>query len=272
MGIGAINEDYPLFADAINEYGLYFAGLRFSNTCKYHKENNSEINLAPYELCLYLLGTCKNLDEVKNKMEKINIVDINFSKNVLNTPLHFMIGDKTGSLCIESTSDGVLVHLNEFQVLTNNPRFEYHKENIKNYMNLHVGSLINTVNKDIDLKHYSYGSGAMFLPGDYSSSSRFVKAFFVKSNEEFKNDRLFNVIQFFNCLDSVKMPLGCVKTSNGLEYTRYSNCYDLINKELYYRTYFCSEVTKVSLKKFESDSDKLQSLKFNQNYVVISDN
>ena len=123
MGVGAISENYPLLADAVNEGGLFFACLNYPNTCKYYDYDDSKSNIAPYELGLYLLSICKNVQEVKNKMNNINIIDINFSKKIINTPLHFMFGDSNGSIVIETKEDGLKLHDNLFNVLTNNPRF-----------------------------------------------------------------------------------------------------------------------------------------------------
>ena len=151
---------------------------------------------------------------------------------------------------------------NPYDVLTNNPPFNYHSENVKNYLSLTNKDSVNKLNQKLDLKPYSNGMGAMFLPGDYSSSSRFIKTFFIKSNLDLRNDETFNVVQFFNTLSSVKMVLGCVKTKIGDEYTRYMNCYNLDERTMYYQSYFSSETTKVTMSKFNLDDNKLTSRNF----------
>ena len=115
-------------------------------------------------------------------MKKINLVDEPFKKDIKVASLHYMISDNKESIVIETLNDKMHIIDNPFNVLTNNPPFLFHKHNICNYMQLHNDDPFNNLNKTIDLKPYSYGLGAFNLPGDFSSSSRFVRAFFVKSN------------------------------------------------------------------------------------------
>lgn len=237
LGIGTIVNDYPLFADAINEYGLCFAGLNFVNNACYYKVDKDKKNYAPFELPLILLSTCKNIREVKKILEKINIVDIDFAKEIKNAQLHFMLADKKSSIVIETTLEGMKVYDNPFNVLTNNPPFTFHKENVCNYMQLHNGTPKNNLMKDYDLQSFCLNQGAISLPGDFSSTSRFIKCLYVKNNLLLKNDET-DIIQFFKCMDSVAMPLGNVKTDKYYAYTYYTSCYDMTSKKLHYKTYF----------------------------------
>ena len=58
-----------------------------------------------------------------------------------------------------------------------------------------------------------------------------------------------DINEFFKCLDSVSMVKGTVKTELGFEYTYYSNCYDLKQKKLYYKSYNKPEIRCVSMQK-----------------------
>ena len=173
LGIGTVIENYPLYADAINEYGLGISMLNFPDLCCYYDVDNKKINIAPYELPLYLLSKCKSLKEVKNIIKDINIVNIDFSNLVPFAPLHFMISDSTGSIVIECRSDKMHIYNNKYNVLTNNPSFDYHCFNLANYMHLHNDTPLNNINSNLDIYPYSYGLGAYSLPGDFSSTSRF---------------------------------------------------------------------------------------------------
>ena len=57
--------------------------------------------------------------------------------------------------------------------------------------------------------------GAIGLPGDYSSASRFVKATFVKQNSVSCINTESEVVQFFHLLRSVEMPRGSVVMADG---------------------------------------------------------
>lgn len=257
LGIGTVIENYPLYADAINEYGLGISMLNFPDLCCYYDVDNKKNNIAPYELPLYLLSKCKSLKEVKNIIKDINIVNIDFSNLVPVAPLHFMISDSTGSIVIECRSDKMHIYNNKYNVLTNNPSFDYHCFNLANYMHLHNDTPHNNINSNLDIYPYSYGLGAYSLPGDFSSTSRFIKAFFVKEFMTLNNEENYNINQFFKCLESVRMVKGVVRAKYGFEYTRYTSCYNLNSLTLSYKTYDNDIIKKVSLNSYDLNNDTL---------------
>ena len=237
IGMGTIIDNYPFFFDATNEYGLSMALLNFKGNAKYYNFKKNKINIAPYELLLYVLSTCKTIKEVKEKIKRINIINEPYSNNLPLAEVHFIIADKNKSIVIETTKDGMKVYDNKYNVLTNNPPFYYHEHNVSNYLFLTVKNHNNLISKETKIDSYSNGQGAMFLPGDYSSASRFVKVFFIKSNMELYDSKEKNINQFFNCLESVKMMKGTVKTKLGLEYTRYTSCVDMDSQIYHYKNY-----------------------------------
>ena len=139
-------------------------------------------------------------------------------------------------------------------------------------MGLHNDKLENKINKDIEINNYSFGLGAMFLPSDYSSTSRFIKALFVKSFVKLIENEKNNINQFFKCLDSVLMVDGCVKTAHGYEKTIYSSCYNLNELYLCYKTYEGNEVTKICIMNVDVNGDNLHLYKLNNNFKIIQGN
>lgn len=261
IGMGTIIDNYPLLADGANEKGLAIAALSFKDNAIYYKKEKDKINLAPYEMMLYLLATCKNIKEVKSVLKRINITNEHFKKDVLLTDLHFMISDLNESIVIETTCEGMKIYNNPVNVLTNNPIFPYHLENLKNYMHLNVNDSFNFLYPSIELKSNSFGQGSFGIPGDYSSSSRFIKAVFVKENLLLTSDINDTINQFFKCLDSVSMVKGVVNTIYGFEYTRYTCCIDLNSLNYYYKTYDNSEVNIINLFNEDLNSKKLIAYK-----------
>ena len=231
-GIGTIIDNYPLFADASNEMGLSFAGLNFVGNAFYNNPKKDKNNLTPYELPLFLLGSCKNLKEVKTILKNINLINLPLNKKTPLSELHFMMSYRNESIVIESTIEGLIIYENPYSVLTNNPNFKFHEENLSLYMNLSSTEPKNNLT-NIPLKSFTNGLGSVFLPGDYSSPSRFIKVFFIKEKMIEKKD----ITAFFKCLDSVSLLKGVVITPKGNEYTLYTSCYDVKNNTLYYRIY-----------------------------------
>lgn len=257
IGMAAVVDGMPLYFEATNEKGLSMAGLNFPDNAVYCEYNSEKVNITPFEFIPWLLGQCSDTNEAKSLLNKIQLVNIPFSENLPLTPLHWMISDKHQSIVVESLADGLKIYDNPFEVLTNNPPFEYHKTNMNNYMHLHAGSAASQFSASFNLHNYSLGMGALGLPGDFSSASRFVRAFFVKENSVSENDEKAEVNQFFHIMNSVAMPKGCVWTKNGFEYTRYSCCCNADKGIYYYTTYENPSIRAVDMHKENLNSSQL---------------
>ncbi|MBQ7295313.1 MAG: choloylglycine hydrolase [Clostridia bacterium] len=258
IGMAIVVGDYPLYYEATNEMGLSMAGLNFPGNAHYKPFDDTKDNVTPFELIPYILGKCKDIREVKRELEKINLVKINFSEELPLSPLHWMISDKETSITVESVKEGLKVYDNPFGVLTNNPTFDYHLMNINNYMSLHEGFADNRISPERELSNYSLGMGALGLPGDYSSASRFVRAVFIKEKSPSCENEKESVSQFFHILGGVAMPKGCVMTRDGeYEYTRYSSCCNADKGIYYYTTYNNSSVTAVDMHSVDLDGREL---------------
>jgi choloylglycine hydrolase len=254
IGVGLYVDNYPLLFDAMNEKGLAVASLNFKGYAKYKGVDRYYKNYAPYELIPLLLSSAKNVREAKEIIKTINIVDIDFSKSIKNTPLHFAVSDKNNMLVIEVMSDGIHLYDNPYHVLTNNPPFPYQEINLSSYLHLTNETLSNNLLKELNITPYSNGLDAFSLPGDYSSTSRFVKTVFVNHYLDKGRNERENVLGFFMCLSQVSMPKGSVKTGRGYEYTRYTSCMNLENGKLYIRTY-----EDPTIKVYDMHSDTLKS-------------
>lgn len=266
MGVGMVIDDYPLFADVINEKGLSIAGLNFPFNAKYYQYNDQKKNLAAYELVLYLLATCRNIRQVKDELSKINVLDEDFSPSIKLTPLHFLISDTNTSIVLETTKDGMKVYDNKYNILTNNPPFQYQLEYLSKFNRLTNQSVDPATISLSSQLFYSYGSGGYGLPGDYSSASRFIKANFVKNYLVPSNEELENVRSFFSVLDSVYMPYGSIKTTVGYEHTRYTTCYNISRGILYYKTYENPNINEIIMSKYNLDNSSLIQVEFNRNF------
>lgn len=258
IGMATVADNYPLYYEATNEMGLSMAGLNFPDNAHYMSFDESKDNVAPFELIPYILGKCRDVKQARSLLEEINIVGLNFSEALPLSPLHWIISDKEKSITAESVKDGLRVYDNPYGVLTNNPTFDYHLMNIRGYMNLHEGVGEDSLTKDGDLKSYSLGFGAIGLPGDFSSASRFVRAVFIKEKSPLFKDEKESVSQFFHILSGVAMPKGCVMTREGeYEYTRYSCCCNADKGIYYYTTYNNSSVTAVDMHSVDLQGENL---------------
>ena len=252
IGMAYIADGYPLYYDATNEKGLSIAALNFPQNAHYKPFCVEKDNITPFELIPWILGQCGTVGEAEKLLEQINILNENFSDELPLSPLHWIISDKERSITLESVKAGIKVYDNPAGVLTNNPTFDYQLFNLNNYMSLTNDAPQNTfaLDNNLQLKTYSRGMGAMGLPGDFSSVSRFVRATFVKMNSVSGESENESVSHFFHILQSVAMPRGCVKVSeDNYAITIYNSCCNTDRGIYYYTTYDNNQINAVDMHK-----------------------
>ena len=248
IGMAMISGNYPLYAEAANEEGLAIAGLYFPGSARYNNINNNKLSLAPYELIPYFLGLYKSVIELRKDLVNLNIIDIPYNSDLPLTDLHWMISDGKECIVVEQTYDGLKIYDNPVGILTNNPSFDYQLTNLNNYSNLTPYYQNSKFSKNVELKQYGQGMGAIGLPGDNSPVSRFVRACFNKLNSDCNDDEVSSVTQFFHILDVVSMVKGVTVTSEEKnDITIYSCCMNITKGIYYYKTYDNSQITAINL-------------------------
>ena len=258
IGMATVSDGYPLYYEATNEKGLSLAGLNFPDNAVYYPESDSKENIAPFELIPYILGLCSTVDEALAKIENMNLWNIPFSESFPLSPLHWILADKNRCVTLEPMKDGLKIYDNTVGVLTNNPPFDYHMYNLANYINLTTEQPKDRFGAN--LKPYSLGMGAIGLPGDLSSSSRFVRAAFTKINSVSGDSEDESVSRFFHILTSVEQLKGLNRVREGeFEYTVYSSCCNTDKGIYYYITYNNRQITAVDMNKEDLNGDKIIS-------------
>lgn len=256
IGIAHMEDGCPLYYDAVNEKGLGAAGLNFAGNAYYAKEIPGKTNLAHFEFIPWLLCRCASVKEAKSLLENINITDTAFSDALPPAQLHWIIADEKESVTVEAVKEGLTVYDNPVGVLTNNPPFREQLFNLNNYMLLSAKPPVNLFSDRLSLSAYSRGMGALGLPGDLSSQSRFVRAAFTKLNSLSGSSESESVNQFFHILGSVEQTRGCCDLGNGeYEATIYTSCCNASKGIYYYTTYNNSQITGIDMYKENLDGD-----------------
>lgn len=256
IGMAYVTENYPLYYDAINEKGLGIAGLNFVGNAVYHEKEEGKYNITPYEFIPWILGQCSNVREAKQLIKNMNFLNKPFNDKLPLSQLHWIIADSDEAITVEPVEEGIKVYGNPVGVLTNNPPFDKQMFNLNNYMYLSNESHENTFAPQLNLESYSRGMGAIGLPGDLSSQSRFVRASFVKMNSISGNGELESVGQFFHILNSVEQQRGCCHLGDGkYEITIYSSCCNATKGIYYYTTYNNHQITAIDMNKENLSSE-----------------
>lgn len=203
IGMAHIAGDYPLFYDAINEKGLGMAGLNFVGNAYYREEIAGKDNVAQFEFIPWILSRCATVREARRLLENINITNTPFSDKLPTAQLHWIIADRDGAITVESVKEGIKIYDNPVGVLTNNPPFNEQLFRLNDFMHLSPKSPENRFSDKLSLSTYSRGMGALGLPGDLSSQSRFVRVAFTKMNSVSGSSESESVSQFFHILGSV---------------------------------------------------------------------
>ena len=257
IGMGTVRDGYPLYYEAANECGLGMAGLNFPTNACYFPPAEGKENVSPFEFVPWLLSQCKNVREARGCLSHLNLCNTPFDKDLPLSPLHWMIADKEESIVVESVTDGVKIYENPVGVLTNNPPFSYHVTHLCDYMTLTREPPEAHFGKDL-LTPYSRGLGAIGLPGDVSSASRFVRAAFTLHNSMSDTGEMSSVGQFFHILGTVEQVRGCVNLADGkYEITAYTSCINLDRGIYYYTTYGNRAISAVDLHKCDLEGREL---------------
>jgi len=248
IGMAYVVDGYPLYYDAVNEKGLGMAGLNFVGNAVYGKEMPGKNNIAQFEFIPWILGRCANVKEAKDMLKNIQLTDTPFSDKLPVSSLHWMIADRDEAITVEAVAEGLRVYDNPVGVLTNNPPFDQQLLRLNDYMQLSPKEPQNRFSDALPLKAYSRGMGALGLPGDLSSQSRFVRAAFVKQNSVSGETEEESVSQFFHILESVAQQRGCCEVGDGkYEITIYTSCCNGDKGIYYYTTYENQQITAVDM-------------------------
>ncbi len=274
IGMAAVTDNYPLYAEAVNEQGLCIAGLNFPDNAYYsQKEDCNRVNISPFELIPWLLGKCTSVDEAKKLLAVTHLIAVPFSMEMPLTPLHWHIADRNSSFVLEATKNGMHIYNNPVNVLTNNPPFDFQMANLCQYMNLTVNSPENCFNKSANLHPFGLGLGSFGLPGDFSPASRFVKSAYLCLNSICEKDENSSVSQFFHLLDSVAVVNGSIVTGQDSGYfTTYSCCTNADKGIYYYKTYLNNQLRAVNMRHENLDSDSLKKFTIAKSQQIIWEN
>ena len=256
IGMAHVEDGYPLYYDAVNEKGLCMAGLNFPGFAQYRAYTDGMDNVASFEFIPWILGRCGSMDDVHELLPRLQLTGTPYNEHLPTTPLHWIIADASECITVEALSDGIHVYNNEVGVLTNNPPFDQQMLQLRNFMHLSPNPPHNHFSPKIELNPYSRGMGALGLPGDLSSQSRFVRASFTKLNS--LCDESESVSQFFHIMGAVHQVQGCNRLEDGKSaITQYTSCCNASRGIYYYTTYGNRRISAIFMHHENLEGDKL---------------
>lgn len=275
--VGANAFDVIQAIDGVNEKGLAGGLFYFSDYAGYQDvtEANYQNSIAPWELMTWILTNFSTVEEVREALPSIRISNTRFAPLGIVPPLHAIVHDATGeSLVIEYVQGKLFLYDNKIGVITNAPTFDWHKTNLKNYIRLSARNVSNLQLQNLNLTPLGQGSGMLGLPGDFTSTSRFVRAVaFSQSvlsakNEDEARSTIFHILNIFD------IPRGVVyeqeQGQTVYDYTQWTSASDLRNSRYYFTTYDNSQQQMVDLMAMDLDAPEAKMVSMN-NRQIISD-
>lgn len=269
--IGARVFSGTTMVDGINEYGLtggilYFPGFAgYKNPAKSASDRTQE--LSQIDFLTWVLSNFKTVEEVKANLDKISLVGTYNDTIKVIPPVHYTLHDAAGfSIVIEPVDGELKVYDNPYTVLTNSPSFEWHVQNIRNYINLSPYNIGTTEILGQELSPFGQGSGLLGVPGDPTSPSRFIRAIgFISTIDaaELNKDRLVTTEHVLNNFD---IPKGFVRPAispvqqedEDSDYTQWSVIADLEEKLYYIKTYENQTLFKISFDDFDVSGTEMK--------------
>lgn len=275
LGMGTIFNEYPTFADGMNEKGLGCAGLNFPIYASYsEKPIEGKNNIPVYDFLLWILANFSSLEEVKDGLKNTNIVDIPINKNTPNTTLHWIISDSTGkSIVVEQTKEKLNVFDNNVGVLTNSPTFDWHITNLNQYVSMNYNQIPNLELREQSLTALGQGTGLVGLPGDFTPASRFIRASFLRDALLKNNKNSINLIDFFHILNNVAMVRGSIRTlAEKSDITQYTSCMCLEKGIYYYNTYENNQINAIDMNKEDLDGNQIKIYSYKTDLSINFEN
>jgi choloylglycine hydrolase len=253
VGIGAF--DNPSIVDGFNDAGLTVAGFYFSQYADYvpMSKATAEKSMNAIDFSGWALGTCASTRELAEAVADITIADIAVPGwGDAAPPFHWIAYDADGtSIVIEPLGEKLVVTDNPIGAMANAPDFDFHLKNLGNYLNIRPLNVDSSDAFGVQLVASSQGTGALGLPGDGTSPSRFVRAAYYSASHADPATALDGIHEVFHLLNMFDIPIGSVQAqAHGMtaaEWTLATCARDPKAGDYYWRTYGDQSIRKVSL-------------------------
>ncbi|MEJ2475808.1 MAG: linear amide C-N hydrolase, partial [Desulfobacterales bacterium] len=177
--LGANAVDMPIVVDGMNTEGLYFGAFYFAGDIVFAdlSESNRDRAVSSDELGNWILAQFATVAEVREALPTIELVGTFMEAIQGAAPFHYLVADASGeAIVVEWTEDGLSIFDNTVNAISNNPPFDWHLTNLRNYIGLDAENRPEiTVGRET-LRPFGQGTGMVGLPGDFGSPARFVRA------------------------------------------------------------------------------------------------
>lgn len=253
--VGLAVEQKEYMVEGVNEMGLSAGLFYFPNYGKYvpYDPVQNEKSLADFQLVEYVLSQCASVDQVKEVLAGVRVVNL----DPRSSTVHWRFTEPSGrQIVLEIVDEQMHFYENPLGVLTNSPGLQWHLTNLNNYINLEPGTVAQHPFGPLQMKNLGHGSGMLGLPGDFTPPSRFVRAAFFQVTAPQQPTAKRSVTQAFHILNNFDIPSGSEEQLGKAladlpSATQFTVASDTQNRMLYYRTMYNSNIRCIDLKSID---------------------
>lgn len=267
----------PTYVDGMNEKGLVGGLLNAPFTAQYQdvSQADSANSINSSQILLFALTNFATVEEVKAGFEKIfvnrsTVAEYKNQTPPMRVPLHDAKGN---SIVIEYIKGQLVITDNPTHVCTNDPVIAEQFNNIGNYANLTNIEQNPLVINGTTYQSPSSGNGMRGLPGDYLSTSRFIRALFLSKSvpTSYNTEKMVNAA--WHITGSFDIPPGAITLTadnpygggvDGIEISEWIIVADAKNMIYNVKMFETTNVYAFDLKKIDVNADKLNFIALDQ--------
>lgn len=271
--VGVMSFGQPFVSDGMNEKGLAGGALYFPDFAGYTPpaQAGTRTALAPWEVVSWVLSNFATVAEVKAALADVAIIDLPAPMVNFTLPFHFPFHDATGASIVIEPVDGKLkVYDNPLGVLTNSPSFDWHLNNVRNYVKLSPVGADPLKIGGKTFAPFGQGSGLLGIPGDPTPPSRFIRALGYAASAKQAPNGPEGVRVVEHIMNNFDIPVGFIDSAakgGELEYTQWTSIADLRAGKYYIKGYRDQVLRMIDLKTFDLDAKDLRVAPFKINLV-----
>lgn len=230
----------PAYLEGQNEEGLAISGNFLPGFTEYQSVTPQDKNyVSILNLGGFILGMFGSVKELRNELPKYKVwFDPSEVKGLPTPPwLHLVLTDRGGdSIVVEFVKGQMMIHNNVAGVLTNAPTYDWHLNNVRNYISLTSTATASVTVGNTNVTELGQGGGLLGLPADYTPPSRFVRATYLKQFMYQPSNSADAMQAADHVLNNVDIPIGVARSMDGKQitsdYTQWVNIKDLKNNRM----------------------------------------
>lgn len=225
--VGIYEGQESCVVEGVNETGLSAGAFDYNISCintEMISERRSR-TLSDKDVVSWILSQFSSIEQIKDEIRSVDVV----ASNTDFISVHWRIADSEGNSAVIEFVNGSPCFYDDVRgVITDAPDYQWQLANLETYLDELSGK----------------GSGILQnLPGDNSSSSRFIRAFCLQTSTAVPETGMDAVVSAFRILDSFYDPASVSE--------QFTCASDLKSMKFYYKTSFDCSLRCVDLMKID---------------------